>query len=73
MRINPQGTYARAIGENDYLVPRGGYFFEVHCCRQAPPLRHSPAAGRPTAAWMPPILQHLHNGGPSSVLVLVSS
>lgn len=39
----------------------------------APPLRHSPAAGRPTAAWMPPILQHLHNGGPSSVLVLVSS
>lgn len=29
MRINPQGIYARAIEEYDYVVPRGGYFFEV--------------------------------------------
>ncbi len=35
MRINPKGTYERAIGEKDYVVPRGGYFFEVP---QPPPL-----------------------------------
>ena len=29
MRINPHGMYARAIEETDYIVPRGGYFFEV--------------------------------------------
>jgi hypothetical protein len=29
VRINPHGMYARAIEETDYIVPRGGYFFEV--------------------------------------------
>lgn len=29
VRINVQGSYERAIDENDYQVPRGGYFFEV--------------------------------------------
>lgn len=45
VRINIQGSYARAIDENDYKVPRGGYFFE-HDDRDAQP------SGPSRRAWL---------------------
>lgn len=35
VRINTHGVYARAIEDTDYIVPRGGYFFEVRSCAEA--------------------------------------